>query len=554
MSESANPIESTPADSAPALPGSRFPARYGSASLPLLGSDVLTRCGHRLYLDTAYHALVRGTGEPVGVTLRRDAARSHRAAVRDWLAERHPGMVVIDPAAPRFEQVARTIEACSQEAPLIWGARFPDDEGSGRRWRAEAVLADPAGGYLPLLVVNHKVIDPGAGALLTDPGVFAPRTSDSWKIRPQLRDQLALVQARLVLDHHGWAGRSGVGAVIGQDGRHLLVHRAADTLSEYHRRFDERMAIATGATITAAKRVSECRRCLWWQECEQVLGERRDISLIAPGSRGDALRSVGIDTIDTMAGWTGRTPEGWSAADFADLGVIARAWLHHVPLVRRKSRISVTRADVEIDVDMECYQEFGAYLWGALDCSDGAGRYHAFVTWDPLPTVDEARSFAEFWRWLMRRRHEAHAAGRTFAAYCYSRWAEDKWLLASADRFAGYPGVPSTEEIRSFIDSPEWVDMFEAVGANFIAPGGRGLKKLAPIAGFTWRDDEAGGEASMAWYRRAVGYDAPPDLDQRDRLLEYNEDDVRATRALREWMSTRAADEVPLATAGRRPA
>ena len=52
----------------------------------------------------------------------------------------------------------------------------------------------------------------------------------------------------------------------------------------------------------------------------------------------------------------------------------------------------------------------------------------------------------------------------------------------------------------------------------------------------------------MRWYRDAVGMDgAEPDAAQRRRLLEYNADDVAATRALREWMTTRVVAEVPLA-------
>lgn len=515
-------------------------------SVPLLGADVLTRCGHRLYLDTAYHALLRDVAEPVGVTLRRDAARSHRDTVRLRLAQGRPSMVVIDADAPTAERIAATLRACGDGVELIWGPRLPDDRRGGRRWRAEALLADPAGGYLPVLVVNHKVVDPGTGALVSDLDRFEPRVDPTLKPRPQLRDQLMLNQARLILAQHDLAAASGFGAVIGHDGRAMIVHRAADSEAEYHRRFDERMDIATGRRITGAGRISECRSCPWWSECERVLGERHDISLVAPGGRGETLRAAGITTIDRLADWQGQLPAGWSKGDFADIGVIARAWLQQVPLVRRRPRVTVTRADVEIDVDMECYQEFGAYLWGALEWTDGGERYHPFVTWEPLPTDDEARSFAEFWQWLMERRALAHRRGQTFAAYCYSRFAEDKWLLESARRFVGRPGIPTVEEIRAFIDSPEWVDMFEAVGHNFIAPGGRGLKKLAPMAGFAWRDDEAGGEASMAWYRRAVGYDAAPDMGQRTRLLEYNEDDVRATRALRVWMSARATDEVPL--------
>lgn len=200
------------------------------------------------------------------------------------------------------------------------------------------------------------------------------------------------------------------------------------------------------------------------------------------------------------------------------------------------------RADVEVDVDLESYQEHGAYLWGTL--LDGV--YRPFVTWDPLPTEDEGRSFAEFWTWLMQVRADAAATGRTFAAYCYSRTAEDKWLYESARRFAGMPGIPTEREIQKFVDGPQWVDMFQAVSEQFICPNGKGLKKIAPVAGFSWRDPEAGGEASMSWYRLGVGYDGgEPVLSQRTRILEYNEDDVQATKVLRDWMTDRADAEVP---------
>jgi predicted RecB family nuclease len=50
----------------------------------------------------------------------------------------------------------------------------------------------------------------------------------------------------------------------------------------------------------------------------------------------------------------------------------------------------------------------------------------------------------------------------------------------------------------------------------------------------------------MRWYRDAVGMDGEtPDDTQRERLLRYNEDDVLATRALREWISAGAQTEVP---------
>ena len=145
-------------------------------------------------------------------------------------------------------------------------------------------------------------------------------------------------------------------------------------------------------------------------------------------------------------------------------------------------------------------------------------------------------------------RDRATATGRTFAAYCYNEQAENRWLLASARRFAGRPGIPDVAEVEAFIADDRWIDLFAVVGEWFLCAHGKGLKRIAPAAGFAWRDPEAGGENSMRWYRDAVGMDdAQPDPTQRGRLLEYNADDVAATRVLREWMTSPAVEEVPLA-------
>ena len=65
-----------------------------------------------------------------------------------------------------------------------------------------------------------------------------------------------------------------------------------------------------------------------------------------------------------------------------------------------------------------------------------------------LPTDDEARSFARFWAWLSDVRARAAERGLTFRAYCYNALAENRWLYASVERFAGEPGVPTREEMR----------------------------------------------------------------------------------------------------------
>ncbi|NKY28195.1 TM0106 family RecB-like putative nuclease [Nocardia gamkensis] len=521
-----------------------------------MDARALIGCRHRLRLDATHPDALVGISEDAGVRQRRDAAVAHRARVRDALVGADPdAWVVIDPGLRAAERAEATMRACEIGAQHIWGGLLPQEPDTGRRGGSEILLRDAdRGGYIPIIVVNHKVTDPRQPEradfhpITSDPYRWNPQPDPHRKLRQQPRDQQRLAHLHRMLQRHGLASPALVGGVIGFDFDRILVHDLAPLLADYDRRYADRIAVVRGELPTIPSKVPECRQCPWWTRgvdgpsCEGWLIEHRDVSLVAPGSRAEVLRRHDIETIDELAAWVGEEPEDWQHGPFDEAVVTARAWIAGSPLVRRVEQVRVRRADVEVDVDLESFQEYGAYLWGTL--LDGV--YRPFVTWDPLPTDDEGRSFGEFWTWLMTVRAEAAATGRTFAAYCYSRTAEDKWLYESARRFAGRPGVPTVEQVRAFVDGPQWVDMFQAVSDQFICPNGKGLKKIAPVAGFSWRDPEASGEASMSWYRLAVGYDgAAPDQTQRTRLLEYNEDDVRATQVLREWMTTRADEEVP---------
>jgi predicted RecB family nuclease len=52
---------------------------------------------------------------------------------------------------------------------------------------------------------------------------------------------------------------------------------------------------------------------------------------------------------------------------------------------------------------------------------------------------------------------------------------------------------------------------------------------LAKYLGFIWRDTHPSGAASIEWFHRWV---ESGDLAIKQRILDYNEDDCRATRVL----------------------
>lgn len=537
----------------------------------LLDAAVVTRCRRRVHLDND-PTMVHADKAPADPALARRLAdtQAHREAVADRLKQQVGAAWVAIPAddtASAREQA--TADALDRAADFIWNAYLPRDRDAGRRGGADLLVRTP-GGYVPVIVVRHKITDPGEGAaisLLDTPTPVASQLDSKRKVRPQPRDQLRLAHAYRMLSSSGYTDPDlSFGGVIGIEADFVLWHDLTaatwqggkSTLAEYDARFADRLAIAHAAATSAPalalpSRIYECRSCPWWPICERELQQTRDVSLVVRGEDAYILRDAGIGTIDDLAALEIEKPHNIMPVGMplTDAVVLARAWQRDLTVVRKVKPTHIPRADVEVDVDMESFGDSGAYLWGCLlsgiDIGEPQG-YHPFVTWDPLPTSDEGRSFAEFWQWLTAVRARATERGLSFRAYCYNELAENYWLTASAERFADQSGIPTMAEVQAFIQSSEWVDVFAYVRDQLLCVHGKGLKVVAPVAGFHWRDAEASGENSMRWYRNAVGLDdATLDVSARTRLLEYNEDDVLATFTLREWMNSPAIEKIPYA-------
>lgn len=135
------------------------------------------------------------------------------------------------------------------------------------------------------------------------------------------------------------------------------------------------------------------------------------------------------------------------------------------------------------------------------------------------------------WRRFLDKVEEIDSRGR-YAVYVYSHH-EHSTLKRLAGAYGGSAAL--TRFIRSF------VDLYEVVRESVAFPAdGRGLKSLARWIGFGWRDEDPGGAQSMAWW---ANYRDDPRANGhlRERLLAYNEDDVRASFVLRDWLEGHTA-------------
>ncbi|SER93800.1 RecB family nuclease, putative, TM0106 family [Propionibacterium cyclohexanicum] len=295
--------------------------------------------------------------------------------------------------------------------------------------------------------------------------------------------------------------------------------------------------------------VDECEGCPWWPVCRPRFDEN-DLSLHIDKARLDArevslLRAMGIQTIQQLASadiealLPDYLPQvAHRAGGEKRLRVAAR----RARLLARGETLERTRPGAielppdgwSIDLDIETSVRDRVYLWGFLvsDPQDSAGSH--YVHFSRFAVLDEAAERAlaeEAMTWLVAQL-EAHPEGRV---YHYSDFE-----VVHIRRIAASGGLPQTVRAANRLTRTAFFDLFPVVRSNFFGAHGLGLKALAQSgAGFRWRDEEPGGLNSQRWFARAVGSaDAVEKAALRRRVLEYNEDDTRATLALREWLRT----------------
>ena len=259
-----------------------------------------------------------------------------------------------------------------------------------------------------------------------------------------------------------------------------------------------------------------------------------------------ALRKAGVATAADLA-TLDDTTLSYKALSGANLKLAierARAAISKQPfLVSGRAEVSVPRADLEIDLDME-HADGGTYLWGAVVTAKGnvpddvaalSGTYVSFVDFGILGDGGEVRLVVGLLDWIDALTAAVEQLGSTWLVAFYSHAEIDE--LRRIAKLSGDSDVAA--RVEQVAKSSNWVDLRIVVEDNLVVGHGFGLKKLAPYAGFAWRDEDPSGSASMTWYDKAVGATTALEREQnRERLLAYNEDDCRATLALREWLST----------------
>lgn len=405
-----------------------------------------------------------------------------------------------------------TLQAMERGCPLIYGGRI----GAGDLLGMPDLLRKEPGGYVAGDVKSGRGQEGGDGG------------SDG---RPKLRYAVQLACYTEILERLGRS--AGRRAFVLDVRSEEVVYDFGDTPSgrrlwrAYEHALAEARSILAGRPVLPAYS-AVCKLCHWRTFCLEELVAADDLTLIAGLRRADrdAMRA----TIPSIAAFAAVDPEMFITGKktvFGGIGAHRLLALHARAVLLKKPdpkpylcapvRLRAFSLELFFDLEVDPLRDI-CYLHGVLERRGGEERYVWFFADDVTPAAERGAFAAAL----------AYFAERPYAGiYYYSKY--EFTVYRGLQR--KYPDLCTREELERLFDPGRAVDLYGDVvlKATEWPTKDRSIKTLAGFLGFSWRDPNPSGAASVEWFDRWCTHRSP---DLKQRILDYNEDDVRATRVL----------------------
>jgi len=283
----------------------------------------------------------------------------------------------------------------------------------------------------------------------------------------------------------------------------------------------ERLLAIRAGEKPAPTFMSSCKDSPWFGMCKKEAEEGNDISLIYKIYRNEAkrLREAGYHTLAKLADADLPTLKAdvKGVTDHRVERLQLQAQSLHRKEIMRIDEPRLPDAGVELHFDIEGDPMIGIeYLHGLLIREGGKETYKAFAAEDP---ADEGRAWTEFCDFI-----EGYAGA---PIYHYG-WYE----LDAIRRLSARHGISRKAALA--LDPANMIDLNRVVQRCVIFPlYFYSLKDVAKHLGFRWRASDASGANSVLWFQE---WCAKKDRALFQKITDYNEDDVRATAHLKDWL------------------
>ena len=345
----------------------------------------------------------------------------------------------------------------------------------------------------------------------------------SKEIKPENKFQLAFYS--LILER-----MQGIlppnGYIINADGNEKLF-LVEDFLDEFHFTRERIERILEGEKPAPFLK-SGCKRSPWYSICLENSEGCQDVSLIYHLKQGEQKRlyDIGIRTVQDMAKANvddlSSQLEDWPYDRFVKYHNQAVVLTDNEPIILKKPTFPEVETEIYFDIESDPTSAID-YMFGILVKKGGKSEYKYFWAKD---RDDEERMWKEFLDFLVPLEN--------FVIYHYAPYE-----IQVFNRMAKKYGAPE-ELVNKFRDNT--IDLYGYVVASVVLPlYFYGLKDVAGYLGYQWNAADAGGAESVVWYN---GWLEKKDNKIKEKIVKYNEDDVRATLLVKEWLEKQKPKKV----------
>jgi predicted RecB family nuclease len=412
-----------------------------------------------------------------------------------------------------------TLQAMQRGEPLIYSGRISADDLLG----VPDLLRKEAGRYIPGDIKSGAGEEGGGDDLDGKPKLhYAVQLALYVDILERLR--LSSGRRAFVWDVHGDEVLYNLTVQQGP--------RKPETLwDEYQSALTEARAILAKRFIPQAAYSAACKLCHWYTFCVEQLSVLDDLTLIPALGRTvrDKMQAEASTIAEFSSANLGDFIDGKKSI-FPGLGPDRLRLFHSravmlkstppKPYLRAPVTLHMTPIELFFDVQVDPLRNI-CYLHGIVERRGGDNETERFVYFfaSDLTPDAEREAFTQAYAYLSE---QANAT-----IYFYSKYERTTYRKLR-DK---YPNVCSHEDIDRLFDPTRAVDLYGDVvlKATEWPTRDHSIKTLAKYLGFNWRDTHPSGAASVEWFDRWCREHDPA---VKQRILDYNEDDCRATRVL----------------------
>jgi len=282
---------------------------------------------------------------------------------------------------------------------------------------------------------------------------------------------------------------------------------------DFSRVLDQMKQIEERNLKTVPVRCSVCQTCLWINQCTETWIENDDVSLLPKVGVNLSwkLKSIGITTCLQVSE---ADPEMLSKKLKQNFESTDR--LVHAAKARKENKPYILHEPTFPEgVPMYFYdiETFGpsTVLHGVIRLHKGKREERSFYAGSPN---EEEKIWHEFLEYI--------AQDKEAIVYCWTMFEQSH----SRELWSKYAGNEGGYKLLE----KNLTDQCAFVRDHFVLPcRGYSIKQVAPVFGFHWKAEDAGGGNCEAWYGRWL---ETKDQDLCKKIAEYNLDDVRAMEVI----------------------